>query len=106
MKCALRSRFPNLFPGVTWEYFIIENPFGKVRPIVIDDVENRPAKANYGAWEVTRQEARKYIEEHGLVEKHQTKDGIIWDEPGESKFREAFKLTSKTRVKALEDKWD
>ena len=106
MKSAVRSKFPKLFPGITWEWFIIENPFGKVKALPVD--EDAPVKetiTKYGAREVTRREAMAYIEENGLVSALKTKDGEIWDAPGND-FQERYHLATKKDYQEIDKIWD
>ena len=106
MKSATRSRFPKLFPGISWEYYIIENPFRKVRALPTD--EETPVKetiTNYGSRQVTRREAMQYIEDNGLVLAHKTKDGEIYDLPGQP-FRDMFHIETKKQRDEIEKIWD
>jgi len=106
MRAAVRSRFPKLFPGVSWEYFIIENPYKRVRHLPSEDTVFKEDLTNAcGAREVTKKEAMEYVEEHGLVPCYETKDGIIWDTPGRD-FQREFKMDSKPKRDRLTQFWE
>ena len=105
MKSAVRSRFPELFPGVFWEWYIIENPFARVKSIPSSDTQERETKTDFGSWEVTRKDAMKYIEEHSLVLVHKTRDGEIYDAP-DGEFRKEFALNTPARKAAFNRFWD
>ena len=105
MRSALRARFPSLLPGVTWEYFIIENPFLPYRALSSSEIPETELKQNYGGRQVTRQEAREYVKENGLKLVYKTEDGEIYDHP-EHPVRDEFRLFSLAKVKRVEEVWD
>ena len=102
MRSATRSRFPALFPGVVWEYFIIWNPYGRVRWLPYD--EDKKTQTVYGAIEITRQEAKEYIRKHGLTLAYSTKDGDVYDSP-KSQFKTRFKIHTKKQADTIERLW-
>ena len=109
LKSATRSRFPKLFPGVTWEWYIIEDPFKKVKPLPQKDQDqeeelSQASLAGYGAREVTKREALEYIEDNGLVLAMKTKDGEIYDLPG-SPFQKEYHLDTKEKKEKIEKIW-
>lgn len=105
MRAIVRSRFPQLFPGVVWEYFIIENPYARMREIVTEEVAKRDVDCYFGARQVTRREAMDYVEEHGLVPALETKDGTIWDTP-DREFQRMFPMNTKEKRQDLEKYWE
>lgn len=104
MKSATRSRFPSIFPGIYWEWHIIENPFGKIKNIPSPDTPERETITFFEAWEVTRQEAKEYINENGLVLAYKTKDGEIYDLPG-CPFQKKYHLETKRDFEAIDRIW-
>ena len=105
MKAAVRSKFKQLFPGVVWEYFIIENPYARVRSIVLEDVAKREVDCYFGSRQVTRQEAREFIEENDLVIAYETEDGIIWDSRDKA-FQSEFKIDSRLKRDSIDSFWN
>ena len=105
MRAALRSRFPQLFPGVTWEWFIIDNPFKKVKSLSSDEEDEKTVPAFFGAREVTRREALEFIEENHLVSVLKTKDGEIWDTPDRD-FQKDFPIDTKEKLEKVGRYWD
>lgn len=105
MKCALRSRYQDVLPGTAWEYFIIIDPYRRVRSF--NELESVAARheGSYGAYQVTKKEAYEYIKEHGLVSAYKTPDGEIWDtffHDGWSKHQ----MKSKAQSDAIDRYWD
>lgn len=104
MKSATRSAFPKLFPGVSYEWYIIKNPFQNIKPMLSPDTPVREVKGVYGSREVSKEDAFEYIEENGLVLTMKNKDGEIYDTP-DGCFRERFRLDTKTKMENLEKIW-
>ena len=105
MKSAVRSRFPDLFPGVNWEWFIIENPFRRIKILPGPDTQLRETITDFGAREVERRDALEYIKSHDLVLVYKTKDGEIYDLPDEP-FKREFSLSTEARKEAFKRFWE
>ncbi len=105
MKTAVRSAFPTLLPGVMWRYFIINNPFARVRELCPDEDPYMKSKPIRGAKEVTKKEALAYIKENGLVLALDTEDGRIWDTP-EGSFKNTYHIDSKAKMASINGNWD
>ena len=105
MKSAVRSRFPNLFPGIYWEWFIIKDPFGKVKMLPGPDTPERETITNFGSRQVTRREAMDYINENELSLVYKTQDGEIYDLP-DKPFKGKFPLNTKNKIWVINSIWE
>ena len=103
MRAALRSVFPQLLPGVTWQYFIIENPFKPIKGIPAPGTIEKETTIGYGSREVSRKTALEYIEDNGLEYVLKTKDGEIYDKPWRP-FKDMY--SARGREREIERIWD
>ena len=105
MKSAVRSRFQSLFPGVVWEWFIIKDPFRKVKMLPGPDTQEKETITNFGSRQVTRQDAKDYIRDNGLELVYKTPNGEIYDLP-DRPFKSKFPINTKNKMWLIDHIWE